>query len=118
MYREGEKTVPSGMAGWFSVENWADGKQVGEDGKMKEVIRVWRLKECLKTFTDEEWLKIMQEALELRADMNGGTQKKRRRKRKQSIAPPEDPPAVDVDDNFDYHDLRSDPIEPEDDSAF
>ncbi len=115
MYREGEKTVPSGMAGWFSVENWADGKQVGEDGKMIEVIRVWRLKECLKTFTNEEWLKIMQEALELRADMNGDAQKKRRRRRRNpSTTIPEEPPANVVNDNFDYHDLRSDPIEPED----
>lgn len=103
--------MPSGMAGWFSVENWDDGKQVGDDGKMVEIIRIRRLQECLKTFTGEEWLRIMHEALELRGKMKSDAKPKRRRK--QRAATPEISLAeIDADDGFDYHDLRSDPIEP------
>ncbi len=112
MYRKGRKEVPAGkMERWFSIENWDDGEQLDETGNMINVKREAILTRYLNQFSLDEWLTIIRNALEFRAQF-----KKPRRARKAKERAQAARAVVDVADDDDGSDwvLRSDPIEPHD----
>ena len=108
MYLDGEKKVPTGMARWFSVENWRDGDNVDRDGRPIVVKRILHLTNYVRCFQSEKWISIVKGALELRAKVRNN---RRKRKGKESACA-----AIEVaspsDDEWDYNDVFSDPAGP------
>ncbi|KAI0083394.1 hypothetical protein BDY19DRAFT_978770 [Irpex rosettiformis] len=108
LYREGEKKLPVGMGRWFSIENWRDGDQVDHNGAQIKIQRIYHLSKYLEKFSTEEWASVMQDALELRAEIQAN---RRTRKGKHRSAIVDISPEEEQDDDWDYN-LQSDPIEP------
>ncbi len=117
MYRRGRKHVPeSKLERWFSVENWRDGEQLDHTGKVVNVRREHILIQYTSHLTTDDWLTIVRNALEFRAQLQMTGPSGSRKGKQRAATPIEEIQALDtvaVDENFDWT-LRSDPIEPQD----
>lgn len=117
MYRQGRKHVPENkLERWFSVENWRDGEQFDHTGRLINVQREHILIQYMNHLTTDDWLKIVQAALEFRAQLETAGSSGSRKSKQRAATPIEDIQALDtvhVDEDFDWT-LHSDPIEPQD----
>lgn len=107
MYRTGEIIVPTGMASWFSIENWRDGNGFDLDGNPIIIKRIARLMRCAKKLRAPKWVTIVKSALEIRSAMEN-RQRKRKGKQRAVMAAEE----MESSDEGSDDDIFSDPIEP------
>lgn len=110
MYRTGEKKTSTGMASWFSVENWNDGPSLRDDGTQVYIKRSQHLDQYVSRLSMKKSVAIAKGALEIRAVMK---EQKKVRKGKQRAVMMERP-ADDSNDDEDWEEnMRSDPVNPD-----
>ncbi len=111
MYRTSEKKTSTGMASWFSVENWSDGPSLRDDGTQLYIKRSQHLDQYVSHLSKKKWVAIAKAcALEMRAVIK---EQKKVRKGKQRAVMMERP-ANDSNDDEDWEEnMHSDPVNPD-----